>query len=586
MIKQFSSIALMAFILVSCGGAKNLIPTQTDLMTPTQVAIDLVNIVDDKVMVEVNPGVFTNDTVQFFIPKTVPGTYSTDDYGRLIEDLKAYDYEGQPLDYLQIGENTYRFLEAKKLDKITYMVNDSFDIDGELGIFSPAGTNIAEDNFILNLHGFVGYFEEQKEKPFTIDINTPSGFFISSALASESATANLGAETLTSTFKAERYFQVIDNPIMVTQTAPSEFLVDEMKVIVDVYSPSGGLTAAGIQPNLETMMNAQKNYLGSINDTPLYAILVYLSDREQQDAGGFGALEHHTSTIVVLPEGMPEDFFNETMTDIVSHEFFHTLTPLNVHSEEVHFFDFNDPQMSQHLWMYEGVTEYFANHFQIHEGLITEEDFYERMLGKIANSKNYSDTLPFTEMSENILDEEYEDEYINVYEKGALIGMALDIRLRELSGGENGILDLMGKLSSKYGKEQPFKDDELIPTIVALTYPEIQDFFDQYVSGPVPIPYNDFFAKVGLESKPEQTETNMWLQGMQIPFIDVNQETSEIFFPGGRTNTMFEKIGIQAGDVITEVNGIPLNLETINPMIDDSLQWKAGDDLEVIVSRD
>jgi predicted metalloprotease with PDZ domain len=31
--------------------------------------------------------------------------------------------------------------------------------------------------------------------------------------------------------------------------------------------------------------------------------------------------------------------------------------------------------MSEHLWMYEGVTEYFANLFQINQGLITEEDF-------------------------------------------------------------------------------------------------------------------------------------------------------------------------------------------------------------------
>jgi hypothetical protein len=28
------------------------------------------------------------------IPKTVPGTYSEDNYGRYIEDLKAYDAKG------------------------------------------------------------------------------------------------------------------------------------------------------------------------------------------------------------------------------------------------------------------------------------------------------------------------------------------------------------------------------------------------------------------------------------------------------------------------------------------------------------
>lgn len=54
--------------------------------------------------------------------------------------------------------------------------------------------------------------------------------------------------------------------------------------------------------------------------------------------------------------------------------------------------------------------------------------------------------------------------------------MALDIRLRELSNGERGILDLMKDLSERYGKNKPFEDDALIPAIVELTHPEVQQF--------------------------------------------------------------------------------------------------------------
>jgi len=110
---------------------------------------------------------------------------------------------------------------------------------------------------------------------------------------------------------------------------------------------------------------------------------------ENPDARGFGALEHHTSTSVVLPETMTLPQLEESMTDVVSHEFFHIITPLNIHSNEVHYFDYNDPKMSKHLWMYEGVTEYFANLFQINQGLISEEDFYKRMNGKIETSRAF-----------------------------------------------------------------------------------------------------------------------------------------------------------------------------------------------------
>ena len=59
--------------------------------------------------------------------------------------------------------------------------------------------------------------------------------------------------------------------------------------------------------------------------------------------------------------------------------------------------------MSEHLWMYEGVTEYFANLFQINQGLITEEDFYNRLSDQIERAKAMNDTMSFTTMSANVL---------------------------------------------------------------------------------------------------------------------------------------------------------------------------------------
>jgi len=76
-------------------------------------------------------------------------------------------------------------------------------------------------------------------------------------------------------------------------------------------------------------------------------------------------------------------------------------------------------------------TEYFANLFQINQGLITADEFYQRMASKIANSANLNDTMPFTEMSANVLVSPYKEQYLNVYEKGALIGMCIDIIIRE-----------------------------------------------------------------------------------------------------------------------------------------------------------
>merc|ERR1711969_437765 len=122
-------------------------------------------------------------------------------------------------------------------------------------------------------------------------------------------------------------------------------------------------------------------------------------------------------------------------------------------------------------------------------------------MDKINNAKAYDDSMSFTEMSKNILEEPYEKNYANVYEKGALINMALDIELRSLSNGEKGVLWLMKELSKKYGNHTPFQDADLIDEIVAMTYPEIRTFFDTHVIGDTPINYNDYLAKVGLQTE-------------------------------------------------------------------------------------
>lgn len=578
--KTLYFIALL-LVIQSCKTPKTSQPDQ-----PIIATLDLVNVKDDKVEVTVDPDVITTEKIIFYIPKTVPGTYSTSNYGRFVEQIKAYDYKGNEMPVTAIDNNSWSITNATKLDKVSYWVNDTFDVEGEGGIYSMAGTNIKEgENYMLNLHGFVGYFENMTEEPYRLEVLRPDGLFPGSALnVNESTVAAEGHHR--DIFSMNRYFEVTDNPIMYATPDTATFKVENMEVLLHIYSPNNIYSAQDFKPAMEKMINAQKNFLGEIDGTSKYAILLYLSGSPGEgDAGNFGALEHHTSTVVVMPETMPKEALIASLTDIVSHEFFHILTPLGVHSEEVHYFDYNDPQMSQHLWLYEGVTEYFANLFQVNQGLISNQEFYDRMNEKIVSSKAFDDTMPFTVMSENILEERYQDTYYNVYLKGALIGMALDIRLRELSNGEMGILDLMKKLTEKYGKDRPFKDEELIATIVGFTYPEIQEFFDTYVSGTTPIPYNEFFQKVGLEMREGEIPVDYFLQDQATPYITINTAGEIVVRDDLPLSTFFAETGMKAGDIIKSINGKAYNVQNIYELISDSVNWKVGEDISITIVR-
>jgi predicted metalloprotease with PDZ domain len=578
--KIICSVAV-ALLLLSCKTAQ----TSTANASPeVKVTIDLNNPKDDKVMVTIVPTPSSQDVVTFSIPKTVPGTYSTDNYGKYLEDLKAYDTKGNVLITTKTDENSWKITGAKKLAKITYWVNDTYDTEkgGGFGadVFSPAGTNISPECYMLNTHGFVGYFSDKLTTPYTTTILHPATLY--GATSMEDADASDTQDV----FKTSRYAELVEHPIMYSKPDYTTFKVDNMDILISVYSPNGAFKAADITPAMETMMRAQKKFLGPINNNKKYAVLLYLSDMKKQDAKGFGALEHPTSTTVVMPEMMPAEQMAEQLKDIVSHEFFHIVTPLGVHSNEIHNFDFNNPKMSKHLWMYEGVTEYFANLFQVNQGLISEEDFYDRMAGKIQQASSLNDTMPFTTMSANVLTSPYKEQYLNVYQKGALIGMCLDIIIRENSNGQRGILDLMQKLTNEYGVKKPFNDEELFDKIVSFTYPEVKTFFDTYVSGPTPIPYEKFFAKVGVSQIKSKKPENVFLKGQQ-PFITVNPQTKEIMMlPGIELPEFYSALGIKNGDIITAVNNKNYNRDNIFDLINISQGWKENDPISVKIKRD
>jgi predicted metalloprotease with PDZ domain len=195
--------------------------------------------------------------------------------------------------------------------------------------------------------------------------------------------------------------------------------------------------------------------------------------------------------------------------------------------------------------------------------------------------------MSFTVMSENVLVEPYKADYANVYEKGTLINMALDITLRDLSKGEKSVLWLLKELTKRYGKDKPFKDDALFDEIVSMTYPEVNAFFNTHVIGEQPIDYPAYLAKVGLEMGSKLEQSGYFLQG-QVPFIDVDAENNDAIFirEGIELNSFLTDLGVKAGDIIKSIDGAAISLESIRPIIGQSFGWTPKKEIIMVVDRE
>tara|TARA_Y100000589_G_scaffold317298_1_gene343086 strand:+ start:18139 stop:19968 length:1830 start_codon:yes stop_codon:yes gene_type:complete len=538
--------------------------------------VDLNQTENDKLYITLLLDSVQDDEVHFYIPKMVPGTYQVYDFGQYVENLQAFNRKGEPLNVERVNDNEWVIKPAKDLYKITYEVEDTWDAENvDNFVFEPGGTNIEEGkNFVLNNHGFFGYINYKKTIPFEIKVIKPDGFYGATGLT------NIIAKGDTDVYVVDTYMELVDSPIMYSKPDTAHLKVGNCDVLVSVYSPDGKNYAKSIAKDIYKTLEGQRKYLGGTLPVNKYAFIIYLYEG-MSGSGGSGALEHSNSSLYYLPV-LPEKQLSKIIIDVAAHEFFHIVTPLTIHSEEIGNFDYQNPKMSKHLWLYEGVTEYFAGHMQVYEGLISVEDYLQILKQKINSSKNFNDDISFTEMSKGVLDK-YEDQYMNVYQKGALIGMSLDILLRKYSNGKMGLVDLMRKLGEKYGKDKSFKDDELIDDITEMTYPEIGEFLKTYVDGNKPLPLDDLFEMVGISYIKSRKVKAFTLGGIALGY---NPETGRLMvMDTGDMNEFGKAMKYKVGDEIVSINGEELTMENYQSVFDKLKNVKEGEKITVVVAR-
>ena len=536
--------------------------------------IDLTNVVGDRVKVTVD-ATLTNlsetfdGKYRFNFPATIPGTYATLDYGRFIHDFKAFDASGKTL---KVSKKKNTFTIKGKPAKLEYWAEDSFDAKIRKNkVFEPAGTNNQERrNFLLNAAGYFGFFEGLEDLPVSLEVNKSPSLYGLSAMESYSY-GN------TQNFYARDYHHFLDCPVMVSKPDTTSFMLGGAKVTIGVFTENGRELSRDIYKQVETSMKAIEAFLQGDLPVDNYAFIFYIKDHTEFEslfngseikistifkalrklAGkGFGALEHGNSSVYYLP-----DFGGTTvldgMADVCIHEFFHILTPLGLHSEEIGNFNYIEPKMSKHLWLYEGITEYFAGISQVKGGVITKDEYLTKVLkGKIRSAARYpTEKMSFTEMSENVLDKPYKKQYGQVYQRGALMGALLDIRIMELTQGEKDLHDIILTLRDKYGPNESFKDDEIIEDFVSLVHPDLQQFFDSYVTGREELPVKEYLAKVGVDYdrryegqliahpvNDNDVKRSRLIVGQQMTIKKVGKDDFVGFQPGDKVSILDDKL--------------------------------------------
>ncbi|PRY05699.1 putative metalloprotease with PDZ domain [Pontibacter ummariensis] len=519
---------------------------------------------DDRFKVRLEVKGLKNENNVFQFAATAPGTYQTMDIGRFVHDFKAYDKKGRELEVKQISTNQWQLSQPKKVRKITYQIAETWDTPVEENrVYAMCGTSLEPDHALINGQGVFGYIQGLQAQPFRIQLAYPQEWLVGTALSKDAK----------GYYTANNYDHAVDSPILAGTLTKAATDYNGTTIDIYTYSKTGKIQSEDLLQNMTSMLEAANKF---VVDFPVdrYTFLYHFEDES------WGAWEHSYSSEYVMKEQDLTPAYAQHVTDIAAHEFFHVITPLNIHSEVIEQFNFVKPTPSQHLWLYEGTTEWASDMMQLRGGLMDLPAYLKDLSRKLAYDDQMDKNYSLLKLALTSYTPEGQKQYGNIYNRGALTAALLDIRLLELSGGKRGLREVVNELSKEYGPSKAFPEKDFFEIFTAKTYPEIGDFFNRYIKNAEPLPVAEYYSKLGIQYTAAKSTGN------KIKGLGYGLSVPDGRLRIAKVEAEMQEAGLRDMDALLALNGTTLTLQNATQVLGQLHNLQPGDRYTLTIERD
>lgn len=531
--------AILCLTGCAASGPTVALPTAAE-PEPLAYTVDLTDRSDDTftVLLRVDDLEPANAIYQF--ASTAPGTYQVMDIGRFVRRFEAVDASGAIIPSEQVSTNQWRISRPEDVVEIRYAVAETWDTPvDEHPVYLMAGTSIEDDHVQINGQAVFGYPTGMQARPLRIQLVRPDEWIVGTALEADAA----------GWYRADNYDHVVDSPILTGTLSVASLDVLSTAVDIFTYSKTGMVQSEQILDAVRDILTAAADFLGEL-PVDRYAFLFHFEDVSM------GAWEHSYSSTYTFAEADFAMLLQAGLASIVAHEFLHIVTPLNIHSEIIEQFNFVAPTPSEHVWLYEGATEWMAQISQVRGGVIDPETYLARLSGKLRADDGYDPQWSISDMSLRSYSAKGQQEWSNIYQRGAIVAGLLDLEILSRSQGRRGLREVLLELASTYGPDTAFDEAGFFDEITAMTYPEIRPFFERYIRDTQPLPLKELFAHVGVAYIPElrtgemepSFDVQVGAHGDRLTFVGVGEVASAC--------------GLAAGDVLLAMDEFEVTMAT------------------------
>jgi predicted metalloprotease with PDZ domain len=467
--------------------------------------------------------------------------YQIRDFAQYVNWIRAKDRSGKELTVHEADKSRWQIQGAAAGAIVEYQMYA--DSPG------PFGAQLNAHHAFLNLAQILMYPVDARNSAMRVHFShIPDGWHVATPLA---ALADRG-------FSAENYDRLVDSPVEIGSF--QEFSFDEagghFRVVVD--ADTADYSMEKITADLHKIVAAATSWM---NDRP-FEDYMFLYHFPRGPAGG--GMEHAYSTAIEINADAVKQN-EEVLAGVTAHEFFHLWNVKRIRPQTLEPVDYTKENYTRALWFSEGVTSTAEDIIELRAGLIDEKTFLNHLGGEITELESRPAHLTQS-AEESSLDAWLEgDAYyrrpersISYYNKGELLGLMLDLAVRDASHGQASLREVLQWMNANYAKKGRYFNDSqgVREAAESVTHSDLGSFFTKYVAGTKEIPWNDFLRSVGLHVE-AITSTTPDPGFVASRNFDGPMSVGAVT-PGGEA----ERAGLQVGDTIVELQGKPAGQES------------------------
>jgi predicted metalloprotease with PDZ domain len=190
-----------------------------------------------------------------------------------------------------------------------------------------------------------------------------------------------------------------------------------------------------------------------------------------------GALEHRKSSLYRISTAEFDKL--KQLPWVIRHELYHTFIPLELRGEDIAALDFVGMHPVEHLWFYEGLTQWATYKMQLINRTISPRQYLGEIRRSLIIADRSDDSIALIPLSRNILEDG--SSYTSIYRRGLVLGALLDLHIIARSRGEVTLRETLLEMKSQYPRGKEFRTDSLFSIIASLTHPSVEEFLTDYL---------------------------------------------------------------------------------------------------------